>query len=378
MSLKSFHVIDADGHVTEPASLYTTHIDPAMRPRAEQLLAKVGAGNLGIVPALYPKWRSAERPLGEAAEVPGLGKLPSGRNHPLASPAGGYDPKERIRDMDKEGIDTAICFATVATSVIAAEDPVLEAALARAYNRWIGEYCAPFENRIKAVGIVPQRDMNRCTAEVDFLAREPWCVGVMTFGNLEGKLADHPYFEPFYHAMQEADLPVCFHGGTDRPPFAPGREDVGNNMFMMHLTGHVWHQMRIMAAVVAGGLFERFPRLRFGFFEGGLSWVPWWADRMDGHYKHFARHTPHLKCLPSEHMRGERCFFTFDPDEAMLPEAMRLIGTSRVMWASDYPHFDAEFPDAGELVVNNARLSDVEKRAILADNARRFFTRLAA
>jgi uncharacterized protein len=376
MSLKIFHVIDADGHVTEPASLYTTHIDPAMRLRAEQLLAKVGAGNLGIIPALYPKWRSAERPLGEAAEVPGLGKLPSGRNHPLASPSGGYDPAERIRDMDKEGIDIAICFATVATSVIGAEDPAMEAALARAYNRWIGEYCAAFPDRIKAVGIVPQRDMNRCAAEVAFLAREPWCVGVMTFGNLDGMLADHPYFDPFYRAMQDADLPVCFHGGTDRPPFAPGREDVGNNMFMMHLTGHVWHQMRAMASAVGGGLLERYPSLRFGFFEGGISWVPWWADRMDAHYEHFARHTPHLKQRPSEHMRGERCFYTFDPDEEMLPEAIRAIGFSRVMWASDYPHFDAEFPDAGELVVENQRLSDDEKRALLSDNARNFFRRL--
>ena len=159
MALAGFKIIDADGHVTEPASLYSTHIDPKFRAAADALLSRVGAGNLGIVPALYPKWRSAERPLGEANEVPGLGKLPSGRNHPLASPAGGYDPAERIRDMDKEGIDVAVCFATVATSVCAASDPAMEAALARAYNRWVGEYCAAFPARIKAVGIVPQREM---------------------------------------------------------------------------------------------------------------------------------------------------------------------------------------------------------------------------
>ena len=216
----------------------------------------------------------------------------------------------------------------------------------------------------------------QCAAEVAYLAREPWAVGIMTFGNLDGMLPDHPYFDPLYRAAQDTDLPICFHGGTDRPPFAPGRDDVGNNMFMMHLTGHVWHQMRVMAAVVGGGLFERYPTLRIGFFEGGISWVPWWAERMDGHYKHFARHTPHLTRPPSEHMRGERCFYTFDPDEALLPEAMRLIGVSRLMWASDYPHFDAEFPDAAELVVNNQRLTADEKRAILADNALRFFRRI--
>ena len=261
MSLGGFKVIDADGHVTEPASLYVSHIDPAFRSRAEELLNRTGAGNLGIVPALYPKWRSAERPLGETTEVNGLGKLPSGRNHPLASPTGGLDPNERVRDMDKEGIDVAVCFATVATSVIAMADPEMEAALARAYNRWVGEYCAAHPARIKAVGIVPQRDMERCVRVVEQLAREPWAVGIMTFGNLDGMLADHPYFDPFYRAAQAAELPICFHGGTDRPPFAPGREDVGNNMFMMHLTGHLWHQMRAMGAAIGGGLLERYPKL---------------------------------------------------------------------------------------------------------------------
>jgi uncharacterized protein len=373
MALSGIRIIDADGHVTEPATLYRTHIDPKYRADADAMLAKLGAGNLGIVPALYPGWRSAERPLGETGEVPGLGKSPSGRNHPLASPAGGYDPSERIRDMDKEGIDVAVCFATVATSVCAAADPALEAALARAYNRWAGEYCGAHLARIRAVGIVPQRSPELTVAEVEWLAKQSWAAGIMTFGNLDDMLADHPYFDSLYRAAADAGLPICFHGGTDRPPFAPGREDVGNNMFLLHLTGHVWHQMRAMAAAIGGGLFERHPALRIGFFEGGISWVPWWAERMDAHYEHFARHTPHLERKPSEHMRGDRCFFTFDPDEELLPEALKALGAGRLMWASDYPHFDARFPDAAEIVVNNPRLSTAETRAILCDNAAAFF-----
>ena len=66
MAIAGFKVIDADGHVTEPATLYKTHIDPKFRAGSDDLLSRLGAGNLGIVPALYPKWRSAERPLGDA------------------------------------------------------------------------------------------------------------------------------------------------------------------------------------------------------------------------------------------------------------------------------------------------------------------------
>jgi predicted TIM-barrel fold metal-dependent hydrolase len=337
---------------------------------------RLGAGNLAIIPALHPEWRSAARPLGEEKEDQSVTKFPSGKNHPLASPSGGYHPHERIRDMDREGIDVAVCFATVATSVCAVRDPALEAALAHAYNRWLAEYCADYPDRIKGVGIVPQRDMNACRAEIDFLSREPWAVGIMTFGNLDRYLADHPYFDPLYRAAAEADLPICFHGGTDRPPFAPGREDVGNNMFLMHLTGHVWHQMRAMASVIGGGLMERHPQLRVGFFEGGISWVPWWAERMDEHYEHFSAHTPHLKRKPSEHMRGSRCSYTFDPDEELLREAVEALGVERIMWASDYPHFDARFPDAAELVVTNTRLDAPQKRRLLSENALAFYTRL--
>ncbi len=376
MTLGGFQIIDADGHVTEPAKLYVTHIDKKFRAQAEALVKGAGAGNLGIIPALHPGWRSAAHALGEAQEDPKLGKFPSGRNHPLASPAGGYDPHERIRDMDREGIDVAVCFATVATSVCAVADADLEAALARAYNRWLGEYCSACPKRIKGAGIVPQRDMRKCTDEVLWLAQEPWAVGIMTFGNLNGALADNPYFDPLYRAAEQADLPLCFHGGTDRPPFAPGRQDVGNNMFLMHLTGHVWHQMRAMASAVGGGLFERYSKLRIGFFEGGISWVPWWAERMDDHYRHFGGHTPHLGRAPSEHMRGPRCFFTFDPDEDLLPEALKWLGAGRLMWASDYPHFDARFPDAAELIVNHPRLSAEDKRAVLSSNALNFYSRL--
>jgi hypothetical protein len=52
MAMGGFRIIDADGHVTEPASLYRTHIDPKFRQRADDLLTGVGGGNLGIVPAI--------------------------------------------------------------------------------------------------------------------------------------------------------------------------------------------------------------------------------------------------------------------------------------------------------------------------------------
>ncbi|HEY2662690.1 MAG TPA: hypothetical protein VGI47_00020, partial [Candidatus Binataceae bacterium] len=68
MAIGGFKIVDADGHVTEPISLYRTHIDHNFRDRAEALVGQGGVGNLAIVPALYRQWRSAARPLGEVYE----------------------------------------------------------------------------------------------------------------------------------------------------------------------------------------------------------------------------------------------------------------------------------------------------------------------
>ncbi len=55
---------------------------------------------------------------------------------------------------------------------------------------------------------------------------------------------------------------------------------------------------------------------------------------------------------------------------------MQQLGEDRLMWASDYPHFDCRFPDSVKLVAERDTLSESVKRKLLSQNARRFYTRL--
>lgn len=61
------------------------------------------------------------------------------------------------------------------------------------------------------------------------------------------------------------------------------------------------------------------------------------------------------------------------PDEQMLPAALEFLGEDQVMYASDYPHFDAKTPYSVKILVERADLTDTVKRKILADNAARIF-----
>jgi predicted TIM-barrel fold metal-dependent hydrolase len=239
----------------------------------------------------------------------------------------------------------------------------------------VGEFCAAQKGDFYAVAIVPHWDPELAAAEIGRVGKEDWCVGVTTCLTMPDKLPDHPYFDPIYRACEEQDLAICVHSGTDRPPYAPARTELSDNYFLLHMTGHPWQQMRAMAAIIGGGIYERYPTLRFAHLESGCGWVPYWMERMDSHADKLGYTVPYLKAKPSEHVTGGRCFVSFEADEALLPAFASVIGEDHLVYASDYPHYDANLDAVPELVARTD-LTDAQKRKFLADNARRLFTRL--
>jgi len=79
------------------------------------------------------------------------------------------------------------------------------------------------------------------------------------------------------------------------------------------------------------------------------------------------------KSVPSEYARSEQLFFSCDPDEAVLPVAVEFLGEERVIYASDYPHHDAKFPNSVRMIWEHPKLSDSAKRKILGENALRLY-----
>src|SRR5439155_15848547 len=202
---------------------------------------------------------------------------------PSVRPNGGLEPHETYLDLQDLGIDRAVWFPSATTSALAVGEPDFELALCRAYNRWVADFCAAYPGEFKAVAVVPALDMALAVEEIERVAREDWCVGVASWLKVGDKLADHPYWYPMYQALQDRELALCAHAGTDRPPYPPARGELGDSYFLMHMTGHSWHQMRSMAALIGGAVFEEFPRLRAVFLESGCGWVVYWTERMDDH-----------------------------------------------------------------------------------------------
>jgi hypothetical protein len=369
-------VIDADGHVMEPNELYDHYLESKYKPDLEELKAIAATRRSKYFFGFFHQLETG-RPLGIASTDSPLmrtGRRPQGDS---PNPRGGFDPSIRLGDMDREGIDVAVLFATIVSSFCALKSVEFEIAMIRAYHRWLADYCAVSPSRLKGVAIVPMRAPELAAAEIKRVSREPWVVGAYLSAHIEDKLLDHPLLHPIWDALVSEDLPACFHGGTARPPYGMGTFEMGNNLFIQHSATNPFEVMRGIAALVGGGVMDIFPRLRVAFLEAGVGWLPYWMERLDEHYALMPEYTPFLHRKPSDVIRSENFFISCDPDEETLPYVTNFVGADRILYASDYPHFDGRFPNTVRFTADRKEFTPEVQRKILDENPRHLYTRLA-
>ena len=102
--------------------------------------------------------------------------------------------------------------------------------------------------------------------------------------------------------------------------------------------------------LVCGGVLERYPDLQIVLVEGGISWVSSLLWSLDDAWELMRADLPGLTRRPSEYVRGQ-CWFTTQPIEES-PEPEHLVTTlrqsgmlDRIVFSSDYPHWDFDSPD---------------------------------
>jgi predicted TIM-barrel fold metal-dependent hydrolase len=318
------------------------------------------------------------RPLG----LPGAPNVPEYANAGAKADTEAFkdmlDGKGRLRDMDLEGIDVSVVYPSSLASFCAIQDTGLETAIYEAYNRWCVDYAAAGPARIKYVAVVNMRDIEAGVAEVHRAAESDATVGIYLQTHTAQRQLDQPYFDPLWRAAEETDLPVAIHHASAAlPPYGLGVFDLGGSWWLMHAASNPWEQMRAIATPVGGGVFERFTRLRAVFLEAGCGWLPYWLDRLDEHHGLMPYSVPRMKRTASELFQTGRLLISFEPGERMLPSALKRVGEDVVVFASDYPHFDAKFPNAVKLVAGRTDITSEQKRKVLGDNAKRLYTRLA-
>ncbi|WP_317890090.1 amidohydrolase family protein [Paenibacillus sabuli] len=262
----------------------------------------------------------------------------------------GSDPHYLLRDhLERFAIDYAILTGAGILEMSLNPDCDYANAAVSAYNDYLLEQWLPASPRFKGSIVVNHADPAAAAREIDRLGGHPDLVQVIMCSGARTLYGQRCY-HPIYEAAQRHGLPVAFHPGTEGRGVAGAPTPSGYPSRYME-----WHNalpgnyMAHLNSLVCEGVFEKYPELRIVAIEGGIGWLPHLMWRMDKNYKALRDSVPWLRELPSTYLRRHVYLTTQPIEEPQEPEHLaqifRMCGAEdRVMYASDYPHWDFDPP----------------------------------
>jgi len=364
--------ISADSHVTEPPNCFADYIDPAFREVAPRVVTRDGRGDVFVIEGLktdvpFGLMAAAGR---DPAELKDASKL-FGELH-----RGGWDPKARLADQDRDGVAAEIIYPTVGMVICNHPDIDYKRACFHAYNRWIEDFQSGAPDRLFALPLTPVASVDEAIKDVQGF-RDRGFKGVM-FPGFPGTAEDydHPSFDRLWSALEELEMPISFH------VFAGGKDDGGMRYSgghrgpPMNRWGDVIHaNQALIGMFILSGVFERHPKLKLVGVEGDAGWAPHYIYRMDHAFqkhRYWLKPGADLKQPPSTYF-NENVYLTFQDDWVAF-KMTHLMNPRRLMWANDFPHSDATWPDSQALLAEHtAHLSEQERSWILRDNVRELY-----
>jgi uncharacterized protein len=247
------------------------------------------------------------------------------------------DPAKRIATMDALGVDVQVVFSTFYISS-EVDNPLEEAALTRSYNRWVGESLSGYTDRLRWVVRPPLRMLERALEEIEYGANHGAC-GVHLRGIEHDMYLCDPYFFPLYEKAQDLNLAIMVHNGAtirNRPGFPIGNYVPHPPALMLQL----WGLMSGFHAVIGSDLPERFPRLRWGFVEGGATFT---LPVMQQHARRDMSIgvEPFLDPRPitGEDIERMNLYVSFETDED-IPYLANALGDQCLVTGTDFGHND--------------------------------------
>jgi predicted TIM-barrel fold metal-dependent hydrolase len=240
-------IIDADGHVAEDSAAIIARMPQAYRDKAR------------------------EQPFNP---FPPFDHLHAG--HLVDMPPGAFNrkvgPKEWLAFLDEVGIEATVLYPTAGVASANIVNPDWATDATRAYNEWLHETYLQASSRFRGLALLPQALINS-QAAADELRRAVtqlgMCGAVLPSNSLHAPPLGTPTYFPVYEAANELGCCVAVHGGVHGNMGMDGLDPYA----AVHAIGHPLGQMVSLASLIFNAVMDRFPKVRFGFLEGGVGVV---------------------------------------------------------------------------------------------------------
>lgn len=353
-------VVDSDRHVVEPVAAWVDRLAPELRGLAPRLVEADGEVYWAILEGRRLQHRYDARARAEVAKM-----MPR---------VGFRAAADHLRHMDGYGIDVAVMLPTLGLYVLAIEEMEAEvaAAFARAYNDWLLEFCAAASGRLVPAAALALHDPRLALAEATRMADLGVRAIVVRPNPVRGRLLGDAAYGPLWGLCEARSIAVVCHEGTHAHLPTAGA-DRFSSRFAQHACSHPMEQMMAFLGLLEGGVFERYPGLRVGFFEAGAGWVPYWLWRLDEEYRCLGGEVrATVKRAPSAYFKRQ-CWVAVEPGEPNLAAVVESVGADNLLFGTDFPHPDHDADAADAVFELGAALGGEVLRKIVSDNPRRFY-----
>jgi predicted TIM-barrel fold metal-dependent hydrolase len=309
--------------------------------------------------------------------------------------AGVGPPEQRLREQDQDGCAAEVLFPNMQAGPGLwrnITDDAAYAAAIRAYNDWLGEeYCAVNPNRLIGLGVMPMTNIEDALTELQHCAALG-LKGVLLSSFPNGMAYPQPEDDRFWAAALDMQMPLTVHVAFNRageraqqPTFKYPAE---NPEILRKVRRGLVEQMALLglqaatsfSQLIVSGVFDRFPALRIFFAETRLGWVPYWMEEADFWYerhRHWAQRYlgfQPLRRQPSAYIKEHFRFSVQGPEHVAI-ELRHHLGVEHIMFATDFPHIECEWPNTKPTLDSlTAGLSPEEKYKIVAGNVIDYFS----
>jgi predicted TIM-barrel fold metal-dependent hydrolase len=274
--------------------------------------------------------------------------------------------------LKQENLEATLLYPTIGLLwEVELEDPELSLAYARAYNRWIADFCRKSAGRLVPIAQLTLLDPEGSAAELERAVKDG-CKGawVNPFNHRRVIHGDARH-DVLFAKCVELDVPLAIH-----PTFTPHAAAAG--IFDWPFQGRAWGEAIWLRAIVQQalisffslGTLDRFPTLRLGVLEAGSGWIGAMLDRLDAFSE--SLNLAGKRPTATEYFRRQ-CFISGDPDETTAPYTIDHVGADCFMWATDYPHPDHPHTWVDDLTRFAEVLKPQTRAKVLGENVKRIY-----
>jgi predicted TIM-barrel fold metal-dependent hydrolase len=324
-----------DSHFIEPADLWQSRLPK----RLADLVPRTEKDPEGRWETIYVDGQTFRRRLPSIVQEEFM--------QATVAAAGSRDVRKRLADLDEEGIWSELVFPSLGMWSSSFRTPELLREAMRASNDWAKETISDYSARLFPAAQVSTLDIDDAVGELERC-------GALGFKAVFLPVTPHPAqkdynrdkWEPFWSTAEDIGMVIAFHIGTEPIDFAGGGSigvtHHGPGGAVLNYTETSFGGQRAVTKLVASGALDRHPTLKVLVSEGGATWVPFIADRMEeGYRQHAMVVRPKLSRSPREIIYSQ-VYASFQHDSSAIA-AMTAMGFRNVLWGSDYPHIEGTF-----------------------------------